>query len=243
MTKEFLEACLEEGLSLEQIGARAGRHPSTVSYHLSKHGLAPVGRAKHSPNGRLQEPQLREMVEEGLSIREIASLVGVSYTAVRNRLQQLRLETARTKARRRLTDLRRQGLEDRIEQECPVHGLTVFSLRSEGLSYRCVMCASEGVTRRRREVKRILVEEAGGRCALCGYSRNPAALQFHHLDPETKSFGLSRGGRCRSIEAARQEAQKCVLLCSNCHAEVEDGQVAVPDEPAAKVGRPHRSPV
>jgi RNA polymerase-binding transcription factor DksA len=27
----------------------------------------------------------------------------------------------------------------------------------------------------------------------------------------------------RSIERARLEARKCVLLCSNCHAEVECG--------------------
>jgi ferredoxin len=34
----------------------------------------------------------------------------------------------------------------------------------------------------------------------------------------------------------RDEAQKCVLLCSNCHAEVEDGMAAVPAE--ALSGRP-----
>jgi len=26
----------------------------------------------------------------------------------------------------------------------------------------------------------------------------------------------------------RDEAQKCVLLCSNCHAEVEDGTAIIP---------------
>ena len=80
----------------------------------------------------------------------------------------------------------------------------------------------------RRKVKRILVEEAGGACAVCGYSRFDAALQFHHVDPTEKSFALSREGVTRSLARARAEAQKCVLLCANCHAEVEGGFVELP---------------
>jgi hypothetical protein len=83
------------------------------------------------------------------------------------------------------------------------------------------------VTRRRRKVKQILVDEAGGGCRLCGYDRCVAALHFHHLDRATKSFHLSQQGVTRSLAAARAEARKCVLLCSNCHAEVEAGVTAL----------------
>lgn len=88
--------------------------------------------------------------------------------------------------------------------------------------YRCRQCRVEAVARRRRKVKLILAKEAGGRCRLCGYNRCLAALEFHHVNPKTKSFGLSRRG-ARSISWLRSEASKCVLLCSNCHAEVEAG--------------------
>ena len=81
----------------------------------------------------------------------------------------------------------------------------------------------EQVAKWRRRAKATLVEEAGGKCLLCGYSRCQAALQFHHLDPETKSFALSLRGVTKSIATLRAEAAKCVLLCSNCHAEVEVG--------------------
>jgi hypothetical protein len=77
-------------------------------------------------------------------------------------------------------------------------------------------------------VKEVLVSEAGGRCVLCGYSRAVRALEFRHLDPAVKRFGLSSGGITMSLEAARAEAAKCVLLCSNCHAEVEDGITDLP---------------
>jgi hypothetical protein len=84
--------------------------------------------------------------------------------------------------------------------------------------------------RHRKRLKEILVQEAGGRCAICGYDRNARALHFHHLDPKTKRLGLSGQGVTYSLAMLRAEAQKCVLLCSNCHAEVEDGVTFVPLE-------------
>ena len=51
------------------------------------------------------------------------------------------------------------------------------------------------------------------------------ALEFHHIDPGAKTFALSQRGVTLSLESMRAEARKCVLLCSNCHAEVEAGVV------------------
>ena len=79
------------------------------------------------------------------------------------------------------------------------------------------------MTARRRRVKQILIEEAGGCCVLCGYDRYPGALQFHHVDPGQKAFALADKGMARALDKARAEARKCVLICGNCHAEVEGG--------------------
>jgi hypothetical protein len=116
---------------------------------------------------------------------------------------------------------RKQGI-------CSVHGEAEFVQRGDTGTWRCVPCRAEAVTDRRRRVKAILVEEAGGRCATCGYDRCMAALQFHHVDPKTKHFSLGRKGVARSLERARAEARKCVLLCANCHAEVEAGVLGLP---------------
>ena len=94
--------------------------------------------------------------------------------------------------------------------------------------YRCTRCRADRVSARRRRLKQILIAEAGGRCLVCGYKRTPRALEFHHLDPSEKHFAVSSQGRTRSLESLRAEARKCVLLCSNCHAEVEDGLLTVP---------------
>ena len=65
---------------------------------------------------------------------------------------------------------------------------------------------------------------------LCGYDTCQAALHFHHVDPSTKSFGLAKAGITRAIDEIRREAEKCILVCSNCHAEIESGVTSVPVE-------------
>lgn len=44
------------------------------------------------------------------------------------------------------------------------------------------------------------------------------ALEFHHLDPMEKDFGISRT-LTKSMATLIAETDKCILLCSNCHAE------------------------
>jgi hypothetical protein len=59
----------------------------------------------------------------------------------------------------------------------------------------------------------------GGACRLCGYAANFAALEFHHASGH-KDFQLDmRSLANRSWDLVLQEARKCELLCSNCHAE------------------------
>lgn len=174
--------------------------------------------------GALDQAQLERLVAEDLTVREIAESVGRSFTTVRYWLRQYDLRTtpeARTKRKRRT------GAQPRFEATCSKHGLTVFARRGTGHA-QCLRCRADAVSEWRRRAKRILVEEAGGACSLCGFDGYAGALHFHHVDPTQKRFGLGGRGLARSIETLREEAQKCVLLCSNCHAQVEAGVLALP---------------
>ena len=95
------------------------------------------------------------------------------------------------------------------------------------LRYRCRRCVGEAVTRRHRKLKQLLVEEAGGGCAVCGYVRCLANLHFHHVDPAEKSFEIQMGSG-KSLAAYREEVRKCVLVCANCHGEIEAGTDSFP---------------
>jgi hypothetical protein len=219
---EILESYLRQGLSLEAIGRLTGRHPSTVGYWVKQHGLAAVHRDRHAPRGGVDRDTLATLVEEGLSTREIAGRIGFSQSTVRHWLRKHGLRTVR--ARRKNSRGVRGVHADRIEMECGTHGLTEFWLEARGI-YRCLRCRSEAVARRRRRLKEILVADAGGACSVCGYDRHIGALQFHHREGSAKKFGLSDRGLTRSLAAVRAEAAKCVLLCANCHSEVEAGIV------------------
>jgi hypothetical protein len=69
-----------------------------------------------------------------------------------------------------------------------------------------------------RKIK--IVNMSGGCCSKCGYKKNLAALEFHHINPSEKKFKLdSRKLSNSNWNTILSELSKCKLLCSNCHAE------------------------
>ena len=221
MEKELLEECLGEGLSLEAIGKRVGKHESTVSYWLKKHGLTASKAEKHAAKGAPPKDDLERLLRLGMSLREIAKEMDRSLATIRHWMK--RYEFKAIPHRHNAPD--DAGREATLH--CRQHGMTQFILEGRGY-YRCKRCRLERVGRRRRQVKSKLVAEAGGKCVICGYHRCQRALQFHHLDPRTKEFHLGYTGVTRSLARCRAEARKCILLCANCHAEVEAGITTVP---------------
>jgi transposase len=224
MDQVTLECFLDDGLSRAEIGRRVGRHEATVAYWVARYGLRATGSNKHSPRGALAREKLESLIAAGLSIAQIADQVGRSKATVRHWLAKYELKTAAVAGRRRtatVSDARERGLNE-VDLACVRHGDTRFVSDVRGY-YRCAKCRSASVSRRRRRVKEILVQEAGGECRICGYARCVSALEFHHRVPAEKRFGLASQGLARSLGAIRVEAEKCVLLCSNCHAEVEAG--------------------
>ena len=125
-----------------------------------------------------------------------------------------------------------EGLPKFATRVCATHGETEFVLEGRGY-YRCKRCRQQRVIDWRRRARVKLVAEAGGACMLCGYDRYIGALHFHHIDPSQKEFAVSGRGFTRSIQKMREEAAKCVLLCSNCHAEVEAEIATLPGAEAA----------
>lgn len=85
-------------------------------------------------------------------------------------------------------------------------------------------------TKRRRTIKARAVALMGGACAICGYNKHQGVLEFHHVDARTKSFAVSGGGFSRSWALILVELEKCVLLCANCHREVEVGVTNLPND-------------
>jgi predicted HNH restriction endonuclease len=81
----------------------------------------------------------------------------------------------------------------------------------------------KAVRKRRKKVRQMAVEYKGGKCQVCGYDKCTKALEFHHIKGAEKDFGISDRGYTRSLKKIRDELDKCILLCANCHREVHSG--------------------
>ena len=222
MDRTRLERYLADGLSLTEIGVLENRDHSTVGYWVEKYGLVANGKEKYAPKGGISKEQLEELLGQGLTLRQIAAALDRSQSTINYWLRRHGLKSRRGHDRRAAALAALEDGTNKFEYECPQHGPTTFLVFKDGRS-RCGKCNSAGVQRRREATKRTLAQERGGSCAICGYRRYVGALQFHHVDPKEKKFGISGRGITRAILRSREEAAKCVLLCANCHAEVEAG--------------------
>lgn len=92
----------------------------------------------------------------------------------------------------------------------------------------CYECSPEGLSSadslrtKKRIIKHKLIEYKGGKCEKCGYQKCEAALQFHHKNPKEKDFTISTinlNMETLTMRDLYKEADKCALLCANCHAE------------------------
>lgn len=116
--------------------------------------------------------------------------------------------------------------QDNIPKTCILCGQSfIANVPNRQYCFDCSpigMSSSDSLRLKKRKVKHILIEYKGGKCQKCGYNRCEGALQFHHRNPSEKEFGLSDinlNNTDYSLQVLLSEADKCDLLCANCHAE------------------------
>ena len=103
--------------------------------------------------------------------------------------------------------------------------------------------------RGRRNRSLYIKNRTGYRCECCGEEFPEEVLEFHHRDPETKKFGLDAKVWRRKLaylynKDVIAEADKCVILCSNCHrlehVAIKNGETLIDDKDAYHRYRNHR---
>lgn len=97
--------------------------------------------------------------------------------------------------------------------------MSFIKLKNRGINK---MTGYEKLKSYRKRVKEKLVKYKGGKCELCGYCRCYSALDFHHIDPENKSFHISANLN-KSFDTLKKEVDKCIMVCANCHREIHEG--------------------
>lgn len=92
----------------------------------------------------------------------------------------------------------------------------------DGLKCRCKSCNCRISKLYKRKVSNKIMNELKiNGCAICGYNKCNRALSFHHTNPDDKLFIMSAGNIFRNEKSLCNEINKCILLCLNCHMEIE----------------------
>jgi len=153
---------------------------------------------------------LKELVSQGKSIREIAKEAGRSPTSVRYQLKKLDLKTNKNK-----TGFR-----------CGTCGETDPSAFYGHKKRVCGVCHSKYTLAKGQEKREKAIEYLGGKCVSCGFDKFKCSLDIHHLDPSKKdeSFASHRGW---SWERLLNELKGCKLLCKNCHTALHAGHLSL----------------
>jgi hypothetical protein len=101
------------------------------------------------------------------------------------------------------------------------------NMENFGFRYYCNDCEDkrrdkEKLSRRAKErnyaLKGHWVNLMGGKCQRCKSGEFYASLDFHHIDPKTKRCNPSTRIYSHDELWAKEEIDKCCLLCRNCHA-------------------------
>lgn len=227
---EELDALVVAGATIGEIATSYGRSKSTVSYWFSSMSVLP--RSQRDPvRDRIKrieempEAEFLALLRQEGSASAVARAEMVSIYAVRSRAKQFKLRTRypcfyEDKYAAAMGEAKSLG---HVTMLCDKHGLTAWFIpKGKSSTLACQKCVRQRVVDRRRNTTAALISEAGGACLVCGYNRHLGSLAFHHVNPKLKSFQL-RGGATRSLESLRQEMYKCILVCHNCHGEIEHG--------------------
>jgi len=75
----------------------------------------------------------------------------------------------------------------------------------------------------RRTIKLILMAPINYKCQNCEYDRSINHLTFHHKFPSQKRFNISSELLLHPLQILLTEASKCIVVCHNCHGEINAG--------------------
>lgn len=162
----------------------------------------------------IEKHSLEKYILEGLSQRQIAAAESCSQSTIKYWLRVHSVKTDYQTKKAYTTKI--------AEHECKTHGMTDWVWITSSKQYRCRQCRIDSVKRGRHKLKKALLDHLGGKCTLCGYDKSSRALHFHHKRREDKEFEMARLISLRSWDRAFSEAEKCELVCANCHAELEE---------------------
>lgn len=119
-----------------------------------------------------------------------------------------------------------------IECTCQYCGKTFQYYRETSIIRKsCYECIPDGSGKDagliRRLIKKKAVDYKGNKCYCCGNQYPYSVYDFHHLDPAQKDFGIGDKTSTVKWDKVKEEIDKCILVCANCHRQIHSGDIIV----------------
>jgi len=105
------------------------------------------------------------------------------------------------------------------EEIKPISDFYIDRTRMDGYRYLCKKCCYTEVKKlRQKKYKFIQDYKLSKGCVICGYNKYSGALDFHHNGEKEFNIGAEAGSK--SLKLTKEEMDKCIILCANCHREI-----------------------
>jgi len=167
----------------------------------------------------MEKEYLERMIDEGNSLNKITKITGRCLSTIRHWVKKHDLKS---KFKTFNKGSKKEYGEERFCPKCKMMVKTEnFNDRRgrKNSSVYCKPCTTIQTVNRMRKLKQQMVDYKGGCCQKCGYDKYLGALEFHHINPEEKDFNPSHLKKYSFDERIKEELDKCLLLCANCHRE------------------------
>ena len=160
----------------------------------------------------MEKELLLDLIEQGMTQREISEEIGKSQTTVTYWLKKHNLSTKHNKQPR---EKKHRCYKCGDEDPENFYGDDKVV---------CKTCHNDRVSKAGRDKRAYAIEKLGGKCVACGFDKYQCSLDIHHLDPKKKdpNFNSLRGWSLNRID---NEIKHCTILCKNCHAAHHNGLI------------------
>jgi len=99
--------------------------------------------------------------------------------------------------------------------------IELFAKNGNSTRSYCKECEAKRARENYRKTQEY-VRSLKTKCSICGYDKNPAALEFHHLNDDKDATIAKLASKSWSNplkEKIDEEVKKCIIICANCHRE------------------------
>jgi len=171
----------------------------------------------------MKKEQLETMIDDGKSLNQISKDMGKSLTTIRYWVKKhnIKFETKNFSSQIK-KEYGKSRVCPKCKNDCNIDQF--YNRRGKiGGSVYCKKCTTDQVVERTRKLKQDMVDYKGGSCEICGYNKYIGALDFHHKNPNEKDFTIAHIRQYKFDDIIKNELDKCMLVCSNCHREIHGG--------------------